>query len=353
MSDSAGISSHPADADRVSFLGTAQVLLRRRRTIALLAVAGGAAGLFLALRAPRSYVSEAIFLPQSGETSTSGLAAAASQLGIRIPSGGGGWGPPMYVELLESRALLEPLVTDTFVVAEDGGRRIQLLDLLVSSSPNQRRRIDAAVSSLQGMVNARELRGLTGVEVKVSSSWASVSHALTERLLLAVNRFNLQTRQTQASVERRFVEGLVAKEEAALRNGEGALQAFMERNRAIAGSPELALERERLQREVNLRQQVYNNLVQSREEARIREVRDTPVIAVFEHPRLPLAPESRKPVMKTGVGLVAGALAGVLLAFLMEGLARARRERTPEAREFFQAWDESVPRFLRSRSRPA
>src|SRR5688572_5591681 len=97
--------------DEVSLLGLASILLRWRRRIIAFGLIGGVLGLTLGLTRARLYKSEATFIPQGSEaTATSGLLAAVGQLGIRVPTtGGAGWGPPVYIEVLKSRAILERL----------------------------------------------------------------------------------------------------------------------------------------------------------------------------------------------------------------------------------------------------
>jgi len=125
------------------------------------------------------------------------------------------------------------------------------------------------------------------------------------------------------------------------------MQSFLQRNR-VATSPDLVFDRERLQREITLRQQTYTTLLQSQEEARIREVRDTPVITVLEQPALPALPESRHVAANAAMG----AVVGFLLAILLNVISLARRSASPSVREFFVALDEALPRFMRRR-RPA
>jgi len=337
------------DRDEVSLLAVGSVLLRWRRTVVSLVVAGGFLGIALGLVRSRAYVSAATFIPQGSDASTvSGLALAASQFGIRLPSSASGtWGPPVYVDLLRSQVLLEPIALDTVVVVEEGGRRAAVADLLRVGARRPARRTELAVRELARAVDAAEVRRLGAVRVSVSTRWPSVSLALSERLVRGVIAFNLDTRKSQAAAERQFVEGLAGEAERALREAEDRLQRFLQRNRAIADSPELEFENGRLEREVALRQQVYTSLLQSREEARIREVRDTPVITVLEAPRLPVVGESRRLVSKGVLGGLAGVVLGLLVAFLGEELAGARRESSGEALEFFELVEEATPRFLR------
>ncbi len=142
------------------------------------------------------------------------------------------------------------------------------------------------------------------------------------------------TRQGQAAAERKFVERRLAAAGSDLRAAEDRLQNFLQTNREFARSSELSFQRERLQRDVNLQQQVFTSLTQSLEEVRIREVRDTPVITIVEPPSVKSIPESRRPVPYTVLGLFMGAFVGALLAFTSDAVKRRRKDGDIEAEEF-------------------
>ena len=335
------------DEGDISLFALGSVVIRWRRLVILLALLGGLLGLTKALLSPRVYMSSATFIPQKSEGSMSGLALAASQFGIRVPSSGDAWGPPLYVELLRSQALLEPIALDTVVLAEEGGRRVALMDLLRIEGPVPERRADLAVRALRVIVKANEIKTLGAVRVSVTTRWPSVSLMLAERLLHAVNQFNVETRKSQAAAERQFVEFQASEAERLLRAAEDRLQVFLQRNRAFTGSPELNFEHDRLEREVLLRQQVYTSLLQNFEEARMREVRDTPVITVLENPRLPIVGEARRSVARGVLGGLAGGVLGIVVALLVHGVRRARQEPGGAAHDFFQVLDEATPSWLR------
>lgn len=330
----------------MSLLTLGVVVLRSRRMIAAMAVTCGVLGLLFGLLSPREFTSTATMIPQGAEAGQSGgLAAAASQFGIRIPTGGGGsgtWGTAVYVDLLSSRGLLEPIVLDTFVVAEAGGQRRVLLDVLNAAGPTAALRLNDGVSKLGGMITATESKSLGGIKLRVSTRWPSVSQGVATRLIDALNEFNLQTRRSQANAERRFVEARAAEAEVSMRDAEDRLSASLDRNRMVAGSPQLSLERDRLQRNVILRQQLYTSLLQSLDEARIREVRDTPVITLLEEPGLPAVGEPRRSLQKAVIGGFAGALLGAIFALFSFRIGSARRDPSDDARVFFDQLSEAI-----------
>jgi capsule polysaccharide export protein KpsE/RkpR len=216
---------------------------------------------------------------------------------------------------LESHALLEPIVSDTITIPELA--RVETIEaLLRAGGKSQRERAQRATRSVQKLIDAKEDRHLSAVILTAKTKWPSVSYQLVVRLLRALDRFNAEARQSQASAERQFAETAAAEAERSLRNAEDQLQDFLQQNREIAGSPSLQFARDRLQREVALRQQVYTTLLQSREDARLREVRDTPVITIIDAPEFPAIPDSRGLARRLMIGVVVGGLAGLGIVWL-------------------------------------
>ncbi len=75
-------------------------------------------------------------------------------------------------------------------------------------------------------------------------------------------------------------------------------------------------------REVSLRQQLFTTIAQSYEQARIDEVRDTPVFTVIEQPVVPVGPDPRYFSLKVVLGAVLGLFLGMLAAVIRDYLTR-------------------------------
>jgi hypothetical protein len=192
---------------------------------------------------------------------------------------------------------------------------------------------------LRSMVSVSVARTTGVVEVGVSSKWRSVSLAIARALIDHVNDYNRRTRQQQASSERKFVESRLTVANSDLREAEGRLEQFEQSNRDYARSPSLSLQRDRLSRDVLLRQQVYTSLNQAYEDARIREVRDTPVISMFEEPYVPTHPDPRGRVRRLIVGVLAGAVVGATLALISAAVSRRRKSGDEEAAKLVATLD--------------
>lgn len=356
MTSSTSVENEASESDRiapsgseVSLFGVGTFLLRWRRLILSFVAIGAAFGLASALLGPRRYVSSATFMVPAAQGNMDGLRQAANRLGLAVPSVGESWGTAVYTELLRSSAVLERLARDTIVLAEESGRRTAVVDLLEVDAPTPGARVDRAIPALRGVISSRELPRLGAVEVSVATESPSASLALAVRLIESLNEFSKETRKSQAADERQFAATQAAAAERELRQLEQRLQTFLQNNRAIGGSPELTFEHDRLQREVALRQQLYTSLLQNYEEARLREVRDVPVVTFLEKPRLAVAPEPRNAFGKAFLAAFAGGVLAVLIAFVAQSLSGAKQGTSPDARVFFQLLREATPRFLRPR----
>jgi uncharacterized protein involved in exopolysaccharide biosynthesis len=186
------------------------------------------------------------------------------------------------------------------------------------------------VETLQGMIAVRTATKTGVITLVVRTTKPDLSVQVAQNLLDQVNAFNLSTRQQQASAERAFLEKRLAEARGELRAAEENLQAFMIENRDLKGSPSLQLEFARLNRTVDMRQQLYTGLAQAYEQAKIEEVRDLPVITVVEPPEMPLIPDRRHTLRKVIIAMLLALFAGVVLAFIRHSLA-ANKNAQPDA----------------------
>ena len=317
-----------------SFFGLASVILVNRRLIALWSFIGGAIAALSVVFKGLTWLASASFIPQAAEAD-SGLRSLAGQFGVAIPGGAASAteSPDFYADLLNSRVILSPIVNDTLFVVEEGERR-PVLELLKVSASDGAESHERGMEALRRLINTSIVRATGVLTVSVTTAWPSVSLAITEWLVEGVNRFNLQTRQSQAAEERRFVEGRLTTQQESLAEAEERLSTFLQANRQFANSPSLNFEFERLQRTVALQQQVLVGLTQAYEESRIREVRDVAVITLIESPVLPMRPDRRGRLFRGLLGILVGAIFGVFVALTRETYRRRLSEGDKEVARF-------------------
>lgn len=286
-----------------------------RILIASAVLLGAMLGVISGLMRPRTYTSSAAFMGASSSMSPAGLSGIAAQFGVRIPTGDATQSPQFYHDLVRSRALLDSVVGSRFQYRAEGAIRTGTLEELLGatgSSPGIRR--ENAIAALDATTSTAIGRETGVIRVSVSTVSPQLSAAVVDRMLELINEFNLKTRQSRAAAERRFAEARLSAVEAQLRAAEERLAAFRRENRQYLNSPELIGQSERLQRDVATRQQVYTSIIQAYEQARIDEVRDTPVITIVESPYVPVRPDRRGLLRLAILGGVLGLIAGMVVA---------------------------------------
>lgn len=323
------------------------VILRGRQRISRWVVMGGVLAAVWVLFRPASYSSTTSFVPQGGDAARSGLASLAGQFGVSLPTGNQSLSPDFYAKLVKSRAVLIRIVHDTLVVRELGGKKIALTDLFEAKGRDETSREESGLLLLREQINVVVTKTTGLVEVSVSTRWPSVSAEVAKALLDGINNFNLKLRQGQGGAERKFAESRLSLANGNLRSAEDNLQSFLTSNRQYSGSASLVFERDRLQREVVFLQQLVTTLAQSSEEARIREVRDTPVITIVDSPSVPSRPNSGSGIKIVILGMILSGALGVIVVWASRTMGRQAGEANPEIAEFRNLLADTIKDFVR------
>lgn len=324
--------------DEISLLDVASLLLRRRRLVLVATVAGAFLALVAALRSPLEYTATASFLPNAGEQGGfSGAAGLAQQFGFSIPrSGNAERSPEFYQDLLQSREILDGVVSSGVEVVTAAG--VTTVDLAehfeIEGETPEERNVRTRRHLAAGVISVSVARETGVVTVSVRTDEPELSAAIGRRLVDLIVAFDVQTRQSQASAERGFAEERLWQLRGEILIAEDSLKVFLVENRQFSNSPQLTFEHDRLQRQVVMRQELVTAMAQAYEQARIDEVRNTPVITVIDQPESPALPDPRGRLRKLLLGLTLGIVVGFGLAFIREFGERAKTEESRAYGEF-------------------
>ncbi|HXE58504.1 MAG TPA: GNVR domain-containing protein [Gemmatimonadales bacterium] len=332
----------PASAD-ISVFEALTPLVRRWRVIAASAVGCALLTAGALLLARPSYSARTTFVPETISSqglpgSLTGLIGMAGQLGLglNVP---GAVPPEFFLTLIRSREVLHALLRTEFADSTPGGgvTTRPLVDILGIEGATLPARLQKGEEELRDRLEATldKTTGVVTLEVRMPSS--RLAAEVANRAVALVNRFNLEQRQTRSRAQRRFTGERLAEAERELREAEAAQAVFLERNRGFEQSPLLAAQAGRLARDVAVKQEQFLTLTKAHEEARIAEVRDTPVLTVIDSAVPPVEPTGPGLPMAAAVAFLAGAAAGTALVYLLAYLRRLRREQRPDYVEFREA----------------
>lgn len=309
----------------------------------------------------RNFVADSKFLPAKGDFGSSASGSGVlSQLNRLVGGGSGNPDGMFYSFLATSTAFLRPAARTEFTFerpVEDGEpNETEVVQGTLAEiygyqpqDPDLNTRISLGI--LKGMVSSRVEPGTGFVAISVSSPWQELAVAVNDRLLELVNQFNVEQRQTQAASERKFVEDRMEQARLEREVAERALVAFLEQNQGYAQSPRLKYEAMQLEAQVELKRNLYSSLAQSYEQARITEVRNTPVVTVVERPEetVMLQRRGNAPIRYGFMAFILVALLTMAVIAARAYFQRQREVHPDDFAEFRRLARNSVPAPLRRR----
>ena len=324
----------PEPQSEISGLSFVNIILRHRMMILLMTLGFGFYAGYKSITSGKSYSAYASFMPK-GARGGGQLGGIAAQFGINISGGDAMSSPQLYTDLLETRTILWPVAQKTYKVThpERGAIEGDIITIF-NIKGRQNVREARAVNSLKGAVNSTVIAKTGVIQMRVATGYPELSLQVANNVLAQLNEYNLEMRQSTAAAEREFVERQVDQKRAELRVAESQLENFLDTNRQYRTSPQLTLEYGRLQRIVDMRQTLYSRMLEAYENARIEEVRNLPVINIIEAPQLPIGPDARGGVRKTGIGLLLGFTLALIIAFIRDRFAKTRASGSDEVIEF-------------------
>ena len=278
----------------------------------------GTVGALLLL--PRQYSSDFSVLPQQ-EASASRLGGIAAQLGVSLAGGAGGQTPDFYAELARTRRVVAAIESKAVPSNVTGGDTTwtTLADALEIVAPTPEVRRLKTILALGERIDARASLKTGVVRVSVKLPDPAMSQFVAQRVLMAMNEFNDNSRQVRAKSEVRFLESRLQRADEAVHDVENRSQRFLELNRQYEQSPPLKFAYERLQRELMLALELQRDLRERLQQSSVESTRDTPLLSTIDEPERPARSVRRYIAAISAVAAVGTAVfIGLLLAFLME-----------------------------------
>ncbi len=339
-----GVETDGAAIPEVSFLDILNLLLRRWRFILGFGFTVAVLVAIVSLVLPVKYLARTSFI-QAESGRTQGLPGNLGSLAARFGVTGLSGGPNTSLEFLQSAivsrdvldtVILNPLQVDSTRYGKPSGG-VHAFDLIQWFKVHDRtpaKKLDHVRRIIRKRMTVGGDTRSGIVVVTFTARDPFVAAAFLRRLLSVLNSFNLHTRQTSTSANRAFLESRVDDARTQLGTAEGRLRQFYEQNRSRSDAPSLTFEEARRKRGVDLAQQIYVTLASDLEQARIDEVKDTPVITVVETAQPAVWRTAPKRKRMTLLGGIAGVLLGSLIVAARTFFRRAELTPTPEWEEF-------------------
>ncbi|MFB6230129.1 MAG: GNVR domain-containing protein [Salinibacter sp.] len=357
----------------------ALVALVRERGLFVL-VAGGVVllGTAYALAAPSRYTATSTVVREA-QSEPEGIPSTLPSIpGLNIDPGNAGrtgLAPSAYPNLLTSREVRLAVARDTFYFPETGRRTTFVkhvnqspgaVELLIDYTVrlpwtlmeglgrlfrDADRRLGASGARSPLLApSEEEQRALDALEKKVSASTQGTGALGGESGLMVVSttaadptlaarlnasfiehlRRRVREIRTQNTMEHlKFVRQRLAEAGRELERAEDSLAQFLERNRSViagGGAPTLSFRRDRLQRQVRFKEQLYGQLQKKLTQTRLRLQRQQPVITVAEQPTPPPEPSAPNRSLIIVLSVLLGGAAGAAAVYFRSVLASAEAQ---------------------------
>ena len=152
-----------------------------------------------------------------------------------------------------------------------------------------------------------------------------LSYEVNKYIVKLLNDFVINQIHYKARESRKFIEKLMRKAKEELEEAENNLTTFVEKNRII-NSPYLKLRYERLQRNVEIKKQIYLLLLKEYNMALIKEEKAVPVFDVIDPPDLPISKSRPKRKLIVILGFFASLIVSLFIVYFKEFFIRYKND---------------------------
>lgn len=306
-------------------------LLEKRRQIILGAILIGLITGGIAAIQPRKYKAELSLTPVISNRSSSALGGIAALAGATLQTGYQ-LTPARMVELIQSRTVLASVGFSPI----GAGKNDRIIDRILGE-PYTRNEPEEVQRQLQQRLGVATNKETGTVTVAIRHRDSALARLIASRVVDSASQIFVRTSRAQAQQLRIAQEARVENAAAQLASAEERLRAFNFANRAAPAYSSAGLERERLDRAIQLAEQVYTQAATDREAAYAQELQSTPTV-VIQDPLPTALPKVRKRIiMKTAIAGITGFVLLSIGVILAEVTRRRLSRRDTESDRFRRA----------------
>jgi uncharacterized protein involved in exopolysaccharide biosynthesis len=261
-----------------------------------------------------SYQSVAVILPSDGATDVGVLGILVGVLGR---SGSTTEGMPtsfLYVDILKSRTVLSNVLESEYEDYKNPGTKKDLYKLLHLP------RNDQGFQEFKELLDIRSDFETGIITIKASAPNPHLAARIADNMIISLDNFNKNVRQTQAKKNRDYLE---TRLEEAYIQYQAILDTFVQFQKANRGypvirSPELEAQAEELDMRKKTKQDIYRLLNEELEMTKLTEAKTTPVVSVLDSASVPAEKASPKKIPIFILSLIASLIILFIWLFILE-----------------------------------
>jgi uncharacterized protein involved in exopolysaccharide biosynthesis len=299
------------ESDDLSFTLLFSSLVKRRKLTLAIVGMGCVLSLLLALLLPKKYKAESIILPTGDSDSPQQLNSALSSMNININLGVPTNSSFYFPTILNSRNIRVRLLESPFT---QDGKTCTLEEIL--DCGNREKALEKLSTISQVSMNQK-----TGViTMEATTGNPELSALIVERNIKLLEDFLEEKHSTRAWSNYKPIQDEIARAETELFEVEEELARFEKNHRDYykSNDPKVLMEHERLLNNLELKTEVYINLIKQSQLVHIQMERESPIVRVLDKAKVPILRcwPRRKSISLLG-GIIS-LLAGILTPVIME-----------------------------------
>ena len=276
------------------------VLWGSRKLIGIITASVTAAAIIISLLLPPYYMSTVVILPEISQSKLSalgGLSDLASMAGVNV--GGEASSVKLYPTIVKSEAVLKNVIYKKYH-SEAFADSVNLIQLWGGNEEKPQLAYENILKSLRDELDVSLDTKTTVLTLTILTKEPQLSADILNAVAHELDVFSRTKRTTNASAQRKGIEGRLTEVNSDLERSENALRNFRENNRRVTDSPQLLMEQERFIREVQINAALFSELKKQYEIAKIEEIKNVPIVNVMDAGR----PAAKKEKPKRGVIVV-------------------------------------------------
>jgi len=288
---------------------------RQRFGILMFVVAATLASVVISFLLSTKYRAETTILPEGGQAKMSTLGALADIAAMAGVSGGDVKVTRLYPTILASKTVLREVIYRKYSV-EGSVDSVNLIGFWGISTGSAAEDFDLALSKLRARFDVTMDFRTDVVTAVLDMESPGLASAVLNEAVKQLDKFLRETRRTNASEQRNWVESRLTEVKKDLTTSEEALKVFREKNRRVLDSPQLLLEQERLLRNIQMNSSIYVELTKQYELAKIEQIKNIPLVNVLDaalQPTVKSSPKRLVIVTSTFLLSIVVAIFGVVL----------------------------------------
>ncbi|MBN1760975.1 MAG: hypothetical protein JW863_21790 [Chitinispirillaceae bacterium] len=318
-------------SDEISLIDLVLILWKGKFIILSFTILATIGGFIYAIRAPELFSTSTIFITKNGSKGNGNLGQLAALAGVNLSSGGD-IDPSKYLgQVIQDKEFLAKLFDRKWFFKGDS----ILLDSILKIQPDttlSHWKYAHFISKINTIRNSKiiilKTDAKTGLQtLSCNAPDPQLSYDLNDFTLDYLSSYMRNSLKSQAKEKRIFIENRIKETQNVLKSSEDTLAKFKARN-FNTRSPYTILEEARLTRDADMNQQIYIQLKQQYELAKIQELDNQTLLQVVKSAEVPVLRSKPNKRLIVIVSFMVGVCIGVFTTLIVNAVLKIKHSST-------------------------